>query len=121
MAADDRSVTRDEYIRAVRDLILDGEAIEEAPSLAVMRPWIAASDALLAAAWGPMDRYHLAWLGVGRPSAAVRGRAMTVSEESAYVLAVATAKLAVLRLSLSAVEEDGMPFVGETRASEGGS
>jgi len=114
MAADDRSVTRDEYIHAVRDLVRDGEAIERAPSLALLRPWIAASDALLAAAWGAMDRYHLAWLGVGRPSAAVRGRAMTTTEEAAYVREVAVAKLAVLRLSLSAVDE-GMPFVGETR------
>lgn len=114
MAADDRSVTRDEYIHGVRDLIGEGEDIEHAPTLARLRPWIAASDTLLAAAWGPMDRYHLAWLGVGRPSAAVRGRAMTTTEEKAYVREVATAKLAVLRLSATAVEE-GMPFVGETR------
>jgi hypothetical protein len=114
MAVDDRSVTRDEYIHVVRDLIRDGEVIERAPSLTRLRPWIATSDALLAAAWGAMDRYHLAWLGVGRPSTAVRGRAMTSTEEAAYVREVAAAKLAVLRLSLSAVEE-GMPFVGETR------
>lgn len=110
-------MTRDEYIRQVQALIRDGEAIERAPSLGALRPWIASSDALLAAAWGAMDRYHLAWLGVGRPSAAVRGRAMTATEEVAYVREVAAAKVAVLRLSLKAVDEDGMPFVGETRAS----
>ena len=64
-----------------------------------------------------MDRYHLAWLGVGRPSTGVRGRAMTTVEETAYVREVAAAKLAVLRLSLSAVERDGMPFLGETHLS----
>ena len=61
-----------------------------------------------------MDRYHLAWLGVGRPGAAVRGRAMTTAEEADYVREVAAAKSAVLRLSLKAVAEDGMPFLGET-------
>lgn len=84
--------------------------------MAPLRDWIAASDELLARAWGAMDRYHLAWLGVGRPAGAVRGRAMTPDEETAYVRDVAAAKTAVLRLSLKAVAEDGMPFVGETPA-----
>ena len=63
-----------------------------------------------------MDRYHLSWLMVGRPSEAVRGRAMTAQEEEAYVRDVAEAKTAALRMSLKAVAEDGMPFVGETTA-----
>ncbi len=44
----------------------------------------------------------------------VRGRAMTPEEEAAYVREVAAAKTAALRMSLKAVEEDGMPFLGET-------
>ena len=60
-----------------------------------------------------MDRYHLSWLMVGRPRDAVRGRAMTGEEESAYVREVAEAKTAALRMSLDAVERQGMPFVGE--------
>jgi len=119
MRVDDRRVTRDEYIRAVGALISEGERIDAVPSLDALRRWIAASDELLGAAWGPMDRYHLAWLGVGRPTGAVRGRAMTADEEVAYVRAVAAAKNAVLRLSLRAVAGDGMPFVGETRAPAG--
>lgn len=107
-------VTRDEYIRAVRALISTGEQLGDRPSLAGLRAWIAASDELLRSAWGSMDRYHLSWLMVGRPSDAVRGRAMTAVEEDDYVREVAAAKTAALRMSLKAVEEDDMPFVGES-------
>ena len=107
-------VTRDEYIHAVRALVTEGERLERRPSMAALRTWIAASDELLRTAWGSMDRYHLSWLMVGRPADAVRGRAMTSAEEAAYVREVATAKTAALRMSLKAVEVDGMPFLGET-------
>jgi hypothetical protein len=112
-------VTRDAYISAVGVLVVEGARLGQSPSLAELRAWIGASDALLGAAWGAMDRYHLAWLGVGRPAAAVRARPMTAAEEASYVEAVAAAKTAVLRLSLKAVAEDGMPFVGETRPGAG--
>ena len=39
---------------------------------------------------------------------------MTEDEEAAYVREVATQKTAALRMSLDAVERQGMPFVGET-------
>jgi hypothetical protein len=117
MEADDRSVTRDEYIEAVEALIAEGERLDRAPRLVALRTWIAASDELLSAAWGEMDRYHLAWLGVGRPGRAVRGRAMTAAEEADYVREVAGAKTAVLRLSLKAVASDRMPFIGERQSS----
>jgi hypothetical protein len=61
-----------------------------------------------------MDRYHLAWLMVGKPKGIVRGRPMTSDEEAAYVREVAEQKTAALRMSLDAVERQGMPFVGET-------
>ena len=76
--------------------------------------WLQRSDDLLATAWGSMDRYHLAWLMVGKPKAIVRGRPMTADEEAAYVREVADQKTAALRMSLDAVERQGMPFVGET-------
>lgn len=107
-------VTRDQYIAAVRALIAEGERLSGRPSMPALQTWIATSDELLQNAWGSMDRYHLSWLMVGRPPDAVRGRAMTDDEEEAYVREVATAKTAALRMSLKAVEEDGMPFVGET-------
>jgi hypothetical protein len=109
-------MTRDQYVRQVRRLVAEGERLQQAPSLASLRTWIATSDELLQAAWGPMDRYHLAWLGVGRPSGAVRGRTMSAAEEADYVRQVAAAKTEVLRLSLRAVDVDGMPFLGEDRA-----
>jgi hypothetical protein len=109
-------VTRDEYIAATRSLITEGERIGDRPSMPALRTWIAASDELLRNAWGSMDRYHLSWLMVGRPAEAVRGRAMTTAEEADYVREVAVAKTAALRMSLKAVEDDGMPFVGETPA-----
>jgi hypothetical protein len=61
-----------------------------------------------------MDRYHLAWLQVGRARGAIRGRRLTADEEAAYVKEVAVAKTAVLRMSLDAVDRRAMPFVGET-------
>ena len=60
-----------------------------------------------------MDRYHLAWLMVGKPKQIVRGRKMSSTEESAYVREVAAQKTAALRMSLDAVERQGMPFRGE--------
>ena len=108
-------MTRDELVRDTRQLIAEGERLAANPSQAALRTWLQLSDDLLARAWGSMDRYHLAWLSVGRPTEAVRGRAMTEDEESAYVREVASAKTAVLRMSVDAVTRHGMPFVGETR------
>jgi hypothetical protein len=107
-------VTRDELIRRTRQLIEEGERLEREPSLGALQLWLQLSDDLLAAAWGSMDRYHLAWLMVGKPKDIVRGRAMTPEEEAAYVREVASQKTAALRMSLDAVDRQGMPFVGET-------
>ena len=108
-------MTRDELVRNTRRLIDEGDRLVANPSNAALRVWLQLSDELLAAAWGSMDRYHLAWLQVGRPSEAIRGRAMTADEEATYVREVASAKTAVLRMSVDAVTRHGMPFVGETR------
>jgi hypothetical protein len=107
-------VTRDELIDRTRQLVAEGERLQANPSLSGLQVWLQLSDALLAAAWGSMDRYHLAWLLVGKPKDIVRGRAMDVAEEAAYVREVAVQKTAALRMSLDAVERQGMPFVGET-------
>jgi hypothetical protein len=107
-------MTRDELIRRTRQLVAEGERLEARPSIDALRTWLQVSDALLAAAWGTMDRYHLSWLMVGKPKGLVRGRALTADEEAAYVREVAAQKTAALRMSLDAVERQGMPFVGET-------
>jgi hypothetical protein len=107
-------MTRDELVDRTGRLVSEGERLTASPSLAGLRVWLQLSDDLLAAAWGRMDRYHLSWLQVGRPKAIVRGRPMTTEEETAYVREVASAKTAVLRMSLDAVGRLRMPFVGET-------
>ncbi len=107
-------MTRDDLIAGTRQLIDEGDRLRADPSLASLQVWLKRSDDLLATAWGSMDRYHLAWLMVGKPKAVVRGRPMTRDEEVAYVREVAEQKTAALRMSLDAVERQGMPFVGET-------
>jgi hypothetical protein len=109
-------MTRDELIERTRRLIDEGErlAANPDPGLAGLRVWLQLSDELLSQAWGPMDRYHLSWLQVGRPKEVVRGRPMTPAVEGPYVREVATAKTAVLKMSLEAVDRLRMPFVGET-------
>jgi hypothetical protein len=105
---------RSELIAQTRRLIEEGERLQLLPGLPALRVWLKLSDELLSAAWGPMDRYHLAWLMVGRPDQAIRGRKMTAIEEADYVREVAGQKTAALRMSLRAVDDLHMPFVGET-------
>jgi hypothetical protein len=106
-------VTRSELIARTRRLVDEGDRLDANPSLAALRVWLQLSDDLLSAAWGTMDRYHLAWLMVGKPKVIVRGRPMTADEEAAYVREVAQQKTAALRMSLDAVERQAMPFLGE--------
>jgi hypothetical protein len=107
-------MTRDELIDRTRQLIGEGERLVAQPSHGALQTWLQLSDDLLSRAWGSMDRYHLAWLMVGKPKGIVRGRPMTAEEEATYVREVATQKTAALRMSLDAVERQRMPFVGET-------
>jgi hypothetical protein len=88
------AMTRVELILRTRQLIAEGERLAAAPSLTALQTWLQLSDDLLATAWGSMDRYHLAWLLVGKPKGIVRGRPMTPDEEAAYVREVAAQKTA---------------------------
>ena len=106
-------MTRQELISRTRQLVAEGDRLQAQPSMVGLRTWLQLSDDLLSTAWGSMDRYHLVWLGVGRPKAQVRGRPMTGEEEAAYVREVAEQKTAALRMSLKSAEDE-MPFVGET-------
>jgi len=108
-------VTRDELIARTRQLVAEGDRLQLDPSLRGLQTWLQLSDDLLVAAWGSMDRYHLSWLMVGKPKQIIRGRPLTPDEEAAYVREVAEAKTAALRMSLDAVDRQGMPFVGEER------
>ena len=106
-------MTRAELVARTRRLVEEGDRIQAQPSLHALRTWLQLSDDLLSAAWGSMDRYHLAWLMVGKPKHTVRGRPMRPDEEAVYVREVAEQKTAALRMSLDAVERQGMPFRGE--------
>ena len=106
-------MTRTELIARTHQLVDEGDRLVANPSLRALQTWLQLSDELLSSAWGTMDRYHLAWLMVGKPKQVVRGRPMTPDEEAAYVREVAEQKTAALRMSLDAVERQGMPFVGE--------
>jgi hypothetical protein len=107
-------MTRDELIARTRQLIDEGDRLLAEPTLGALQVWLQLSDDLLSTAWGSMDRYHLAWLLVGKPKDTIRGRPMTAEEEAAYVREVAEQKTAALRMSLDAVERQRMPFRGET-------
>jgi hypothetical protein len=106
-------MTRAELIARTRRLVEEGERIQAQPTLESLRMWLQLSDELLSAAWGSMDRYHLAWLMVGKPKNVIRGRPLTPDEETSYVREVAEQKTAALAMSLDAVERQGMPFRGE--------
>ena len=106
-------MTRDELIARTRQLVEEGERLQQDPTLRGLQTWLQLSDDLLVRAWGSMDRYHLAWLMVGKPKQIVRGRPLSSDEEAVYVREVAEAKTSALRMSLDAVERQGMPFVGE--------
>ena len=73
---------RDDLVRQTQDLIDQGDRIARAPSRAALNTWLAASDALLSSAWGQMDRYHQAWLDVGRIAQPLRGRQISEGEEA---------------------------------------
>lgn len=107
-------MTREELIARTRQLIEEGERLGQQPSFGGLQVWLQLSDDLLSSAWGSMDRYHLAWLMVGKPTSVVRGRQMSPEEEADYVREVADQKTAALKMSLDAVDRQGMPFVGET-------
>ena len=108
-------MTRDELISRTRQLVEEGDRLQSQPTLRALQTWLQLSDDLLSAAWGSMDRYHLAWLMVGKPKQIIRGRPLTPDEEAAYVREVAEAKTSALRMSLDAVGRQGMPFVGEEK------
>lgn len=112
-------MTRKELIRETNRLVAEGERLLQDPSLGGLQLWLQLSDDLLTRAWGAMGRYHLSWLMVGRPKDVVRGRPMTRQEEERYVRHVAEQKTAALRMSLHAIQDQGMPFVGETTEGQG--
>lgn len=99
-------MSRAAFLAATDRLIADGEGIVEQPAWDAFRAWLLESDRLLERVWGRMDRYHLAWLNVGRDSAPP-GSPLDEAGTRRFIAEVASAKLAVLRTMRAAVDRQG--------------
>jgi hypothetical protein len=105
-------MSRSAFLAATDRLIADGERILGEPDWNLFRAWLLNSDELLERVWGRMDRYHLAWLNVGRDSAPP-GSELDEAGTARFVAEVASAKLAVLRTMRSAVAARGWSLLSE--------
>ena len=86
-----------------RELIARGETILANPTWDAFRFWLIESDEFLESLWGRMDRYHLAWLNVGR-DAAPPGSPLDHEGERRFITTVSSGKLTVLRTMLTTLE-----------------
>ena len=105
-------MSRAAFLAATDELIVEGDAIVAAPDWDRFRAWLIASDGLLERVWGRMDRYHLAWLNVGRDSAPP-GSPLDEAGTRRFIVDVASGKLAVLRTMRSAVERQGWVLLSD--------
>jgi hypothetical protein len=105
-------MSRAEFLAATDTLIVSGEALLAEPAWEPFRNWLLESDRLLERVWGRMDRYHLAWLNVGRDSAPP-GSALDEAGTRRFVAEVASAKLAVLRTMRTSVERQGWTLLSD--------
>ena len=110
-------MTRAAFLAATDALIATGDHLSEAPDWEAFRAWLLESDQLLESVWGRMDRYHLAWLNVGRDSAPP-GSSLDEAGTARFVAEVARAKVAVLRTMRTAVERQGWRRLADDPAPE---
>lgn len=110
-------MTRSEFLAATDGLIGTGVAIVAEPSWDAFRGWLIESDQLLERVWGRMDRYHLAWLNVGRDSGPP-GSQLDDDGTRRFIAEVASAKLAVLRTMRSSVERQGWTLLADDDPSD---
>jgi hypothetical protein len=99
-------MSRTAFLAATDRLVDHGAALLDTPDWDRFRTWLLESDRLLEAVWGRMDRYHLAWLNVGRDSAPP-GSELDVEGTRRFIAEVVSAKLAVLRTMRTSVERQG--------------
>ena len=99
-------MSRRAFLEATDRLIADGERLTTDPDWNLFRVWLLNSDELLERVWGRMDRYHLAWLNVGRDSAP-SGSDLDDAGTARFIAEVASAKVAVLRTMRVAVATRG--------------
>ncbi|HET7686694.1 MAG TPA: hypothetical protein VFM19_09835 [Candidatus Limnocylindria bacterium] len=113
-----RSVmTRSAFLRATDDLIATGDRLVAEPDWNGFRMWLLNSDELLERVWGRMDRYHLAWLNVGRGSAPT-GSDLDDAGTRRFIAEVASAKLAVLRTMRRTVATQGWTLLADDDATD---
>jgi len=105
-------MSRRRFLELTDDLIATGERLMEDPTWNEFRIWLLNSDELLERVWGRMDRYHLAWLNVGRDSAPP-GSTLDEQGTHRFIVEVAGAKLAVLRTMRTSVERQGWTFLSD--------
>jgi hypothetical protein len=105
-------MTRAAFLSATDRLITIGEGLVTRPEWDPFRTWLLDSDRLLERVWGRMDRYHLAWLNVGRDSAPP-GSALDDAGTRRFISEVASGKLAVLRTMRTAVERQGWTLLSD--------
>lgn len=105
-------MSRAAFLDATDMLIATGEGIVAQPAWDAFRGWLLESDRLLERVWGRMDRYHLAWLNVGRDSAPP-GSALDEAGTRRFIAEVASGKLAVLRTMRAAVERQGWTLLSD--------
>jgi hypothetical protein len=105
-------MSRRAFLAATDRLIETGDALAAEPDWNGFRMWLLNSDELLERVWGRMDRYHLAWLNVGRGSAPT-GSDLDAAATRQFIAEVASAKLAVLRTMRITVERQGWTLLGD--------
>jgi hypothetical protein len=99
-------MSRSAFLAATDELIATGDRLIATPAWDPFRDWLIESDRLLERVWGRMDRYHLAWLNVGRDPAPP-GSSLDDAGTARFITEVASAKVAVLRTMRSSVERQG--------------
>ena len=110
-------MSRRAFLAATDRLIADGERLVAKPDWNLFRAWLLNSDELLERVWGRMDRYHLAWLNVGRDPAPP-GSPLDEEGTGRFVTQVASAKLAVLRTMRAAVDARGWTLLSDDESDE---
>jgi hypothetical protein len=110
-------MSRAAFLAATDALIHTGDELVSTPDWDRFRAWLIESDALLERVWGRMDRYHLAWLNVGRGSAPP-GASLDDAGTRRFIAEVAGGKLAVLRTMRASVERQGWTLLSDDDPSE---
>jgi len=105
-------MSRAAFLAATDALFETGDALLAEPDWDRFRGWLIEPDGLLERVWGRMDRYHLAWLNVGRGSAPP-GSSLDDEGTRRFIAEVASAKLAVLRTMRTTVERQGWTLLSD--------